>query len=277
MKILSDDILYQTIVNRDPDSYKGNYGKVTLIGGNDNYGGAIIMASLATINAGAGLVTTATTYHNLSSLHNHCLEAMFIDISDQLQVIESIKKSNVVLIGPGLGTDQMSLEILKVVLATISESQTLIIDGSAITLMAKYQLSLPEKSTNILTPHQMEWQRFSKIPIDQQTTENNQKYVSQLNAIVIVKSHHSEIYYQDQAFKLMLGNPGQAIGGMGDTLAGIIAGFTAQFQNKLDATLAGVYIHSLIADDIAKNNYIVLPHLISEKLPQYMYKYKKNQ
>ena len=60
MKKLTDQILKDVITPRPENNFKGTFGKVTLIGGNRNFGGAIIMASTAAVCAGAGLVTTAT-------------------------------------------------------------------------------------------------------------------------------------------------------------------------------------------------------------------------
>lgn len=64
-----------------------------------------------------------------------------------------------------------------------------------------------------------------------------------------------------------------ATGGMGDTLAGMITGFLAQFEKNTDTVGAAVYLHSLIGDDLAEENYVVLPTTISEALPRYMKKY----
>ncbi|KFN92937.1 NAD(P)HX dehydratase [Tetragenococcus muriaticus 3MR10-3] len=61
-----------------------------------------------------------------------------------------------------------------------------------------------------------------------------------------------------------------AIGGTGDTLAGIITGFLAQFTSSVDVISAAVYLHSYIADQIYDNNYIVLPTKISQALPYWM-------
>lgn len=43
MRYLSKDILEEVITQRPSDSYKSNFGRVVLIGGNRQYGGAIIM------------------------------------------------------------------------------------------------------------------------------------------------------------------------------------------------------------------------------------------
>ncbi len=54
------ELCRKVIQARPRNSHKGSYGRVLLIGGLYPYGGAIIMAALATVNSGAGLVTVAT-------------------------------------------------------------------------------------------------------------------------------------------------------------------------------------------------------------------------
>ena len=44
-----------------------------------------------------------------------------------------------------------------------------------------------------------------------------------------------------------------ASGGMGDVLTGMIAGFCAQGFSPENASLAGVYIHGMCADILAKD------------------------
>ena len=92
--------------------------------------------------------------------------------------------------------------------------------------------------------------------------------------ILVLKKFQTEIYTADQIFQLTIGGPYQATGGMGDTLAGMIAGFTGQFHASLEqAVLAAVYAHSAIADDLARERYVVLPTQISAEIPKLMHQY----
>ncbi|MBB1086841.1 NAD(P)H-hydrate dehydratase [Limosilactobacillus fastidiosus] len=272
MKELTDQILYDVIKPRPNDSFKGTYGKVTLVGGNRNFGGAIIMASTAAVYSGAGLVTTATDPSNSAALHSQLPEAMFADFNDIDQVASLVEPATTVVVGPGLGDDKSSLAILKNVFAHTNEKQNVVIDGSAITLMAREDLAQPQGNI-IYTPHQMEWQRLSGIKIADQSEERNKAVQTKLGATVVLKKHHTEIYTNDEVYQLTIGTPAQAVGGMGDTLAGMVGGFTAEFsKSPLKATLAAVYAHSAVAEQIAKNQYIVLPHQISRSLPVFMKK-----
>lgn len=272
MKKLTEQILHDVIKPRPANSFKGTYGKVTLVGGNRNFGGAIIMASTAAICAGAGLVTTCTDPSNSGALHAQLPEAMFADFNNDQQVADLVKAATTVVVGPGLGDDESSLHILKNVFANVSPDQNLVIDGSAITLMAREKLSQPSASV-FYTPHEMEWQRLSGIKIADQAEEKNRVVRDQLNATVILKKHHTEIYTANEVYQLPIGTPAQAVGGMGDTLAGMVGGFLAEFSKDPEkAALAAVYAHSAIADKIAESQYIVLPHQISRALPTFMKK-----
>lgn len=274
MEKLDEKILQQVIKPRPQESFKGTFGKIVLVGGSQNFGGAIIMAAMAAVNGGAGLVTVATDPANLTALHAQLPEAMFADYCDDEQVAKLIKPADAVVVGPGLGDSEQSLHILQNVLASVHDGQTLVIDGSAITLMAREKLTRPAGDIHVVyTPHQMEWQRLSGIAIADQTPEANQAVVKRLHATVVLKKHHTEIYDGDQIYQLPIGSAAQAVGGMGDTLAGLVGCFAAQFKDAgLNAILAAVYAHSAIADQIAEDQYIVLPHQISQALPVFMKK-----
>ncbi|KRN59197.1 NAD(P)H-hydrate dehydratase [Limosilactobacillus secaliphilus] len=272
MQVLDDSILMKVIKPRPQESFKGTFGKILLVGGNHQFGGAIIMATTAAVYSGAGLVTVATDKINAGPLRSRLPEAMVIDFDDQEAVKNMVEKVNTVVVGPGLGEESESRAVLDNVFSHTQPDQAVVIDGSAITMIAKQHIQLP-KGHLIFTPHQMEWQRLSGIKISDQVEAANREKVDQLGGIVVLKKHHSEIYTADNTYQLPNGSAAQAIGGMGDTLAGMVGGFTAQFRTNLtDAVLAATYAHSAVADQIAEDQYIVLPHQISLALPRFMKK-----
>ena len=273
MRYLSKDILEEVITQRPSDSYKSNFGRVVLIGGNRQYGGAIIMSTEACINSGAGLTTVITDVKNHGPLHARCPEAMVVGFEETVLLTNVVEQAEVILIGPGLGLDAAAQQILKMVLAQHQKQQWLIIDGSAITLFSQGNFSLTYPEKVVFTPHQMEWQRLSHLPIEQQTLVNNQRQQAKLGSTIVLKSHRTTIFHAGEPFQNTGGNPGMATGGTGDTLAGIIAGFLAQFKPTIETVAGAVYLHSLIGDDLAKTDYVVLPTKISQALPTYMKKY----
>ena len=276
MQTITADILKKVIHQRPQNSFKGTFGKVLTVGGNPSMGGAAIMAGSAAVHAGAGLVTIATARENLTAVHSVIPEAMFVDYHDAPQFISLIKGVDVIVLGPGLGNDSTAEKVIQTVFTNIASNQTLIIDGSAITLVAQNTAlkdAVPTNAHVIYTPHQMEWQRLSGIPISEQNnTHRNQEAQQSLSATVILKKHHSEIYFSNgEIHKLMVGGPAMATGGMGDTLTGILAAFIAQFDASFeDRIQAAVFTHSKIADKLAEEKYVVLPTDIISHLQSFM-------
>ena len=119
METLTDQILAKTIRVRPKESHKGTYGRVCLVGGNDHFGGAILMATEASVYSGAGLNTTLTDPTNFVSLHSRLPEAMVADFTNHDELTDLVSAANTVVVGPGLGTTATSLQVLKAVFETV--------------------------------------------------------------------------------------------------------------------------------------------------------------
>jgi len=275
MEKITENVLKQVIIKRNPESYKGNYGKILIIAGSSHFGGAAILCTSAAINSGAGLVTIATTPEKFTALNTSIPEAMTIDYHDKKETLNAIHQNNVIAIGPGLDTSSITKGLISLVLKESTKEQTVILDASALTVIAEQNIKLNSAAHLIMTPHQGEWQRLSGLEVSAQTTKNNYQKLHQLdpNAILILKKHFSELYYQDKILQLQAGNAGMATGGMGDTLTGIIAGFIGQFGYSIKTISAALLIHSTIADKLYKKDYVTLPSAIITKLPKAMREY----
>lgn len=274
MKYITNQVVKTTIQKRSADSYKGTYGKVLVIGGNKDMGGAVILSASAAVYSGAGLVTVATTPENHAALHARLPEAMVFDSSDLETLVQQIKQMDVIAVGPGLGSSDESFAILKTVFEQVSEKQQLIIDGSAITLMMQKGLAFPKVQT-IYTPHPGEWKKMSSLSPDEQITAANAKEQQRIGGTIVLKTNRTTVYFTDNIWQNTTGNPAMATGGMGDTLTGMIAGFVAQFEDKEKAVLSAVYLHSKIGDNLAETQYVALPTQIIENIPRIMKRYER--
>ena len=268
-------LLQQVIRSRQSDSYKGDYGRLLLIGGTYPYGGAIIMAALAAVHSGAGLVTVATDRKNIPALHSQLPEAMAFAVTDQELLAEQIAKAGVILLGPGLNANELGAHLVELVCERVQPHQVLILDGGAISLYTRLGLSLPPAQL-VFTPHQKEWEAMSGLAIGDQGEEATRQSLSQLPpaSILVQKGPQTKIWQQGQTdyYQLSVGGPYQATGGMGDTLAGMIAGFVGQFPQVglYERVVVASHLHSAIADDLSKNAYVVLPTAISKEIPKWM-------
>ena len=272
---VNQTLLQQVILSRQSDSYKGDYGRLLLIGGTYPYGGAIIMATLAAVHSGAGLVTVATDRENIPALHSQLPEAMAFAVTDQELLVEQIAKAGVILLGPGLNANELGSHLVELVFERVQPHQVLILDGGAISLYTRLGLSLPPAQL-VFTPHQKEWEAMSGLAIGDQGEEATRQSLSQLPpaSILVQKGPQTRIWQQGQAdyYQLTVGGPYQATGGMGDTLAGLIAGFAGQFPQVglYERVVVATYLHSAIADDLSKKAYVVLPTAISKEIPKWM-------
>ncbi|WP_297819689.1 NAD(P)H-hydrate dehydratase [uncultured Lactobacillus sp.] len=279
MNIIKQSILNKVIKQRESNTHKGNYGRLLIIGGSPNYGGAVIMAAEGALNSGAGLICVATHSINVSALHARDPEIMFLDWHDEKGLKQMIPQMDVIVCGMGLGNDKYAKNILLTLKNYVTPNQSIVFDASALDLMAQDKSLILQQAKNIiLTPHQMEWQRLSQIHIPYQSDSANLEALNNLfpnkNAYLILKSNHTKIYDSNgEFFENPIGNPGMAIGGMGDTLAGIVGGFIGQFGADIETLQAAVYLHSLAADEIYRNHYIVRPTKLSASLPFLMKKY----
>ncbi|WP_027106901.1 NAD(P)H-hydrate dehydratase [Ligilactobacillus ceti] len=276
--ILTTQCLTNVIKKRPTNSHKGTFGRVLLIGGSLQYGGAILLATKAAVRAGAGLVTCATDLINRTALNTTLPEAMFINYLDFSALKQQLSQADVVVIGPGLGLSAEAFNIFKITCQQINSQATLVIDGSALTFVAQAPSCLQTCATQkiILTPHLKEWERITNLSLNQQSIINNQKAQQKLSATVVLKGATTTIYYLDgHTATINIGGPYMATGGTGDTLTGIIAAFLAQFKepNPKEVLAAAVFLHSYIPQQLSQHNYVVLPSEISNHLPNIMQKF----
>ena len=282
MKVIDQTLLEKVIIERSRTSHKGDYGRLLLLGGTYPYGGAIIMAALAAVKSGAGLVTVGTDRENIPALHSHFPEAMAFSLQDQQLLKEQLARAEVVLLGPGLRDDTFGEELVKQVFTSLRQNQILIVDGGALTILARTSLSFP-LSQLILTPHQKEWEKLSGITIENQNEDATASALTSFpqGTILVEKGPATRIWQAGQSdyYQLQVGGPYQATGGMGDTLAGMIAGITGQFKQAslYERVAVATHIHSAIAQELAQEHYVVLPTEISNFLPKVMNKISKKR
>lgn len=275
MKVINQTLLEKVIIERSRSSHKGDYGRLLLLGGTYPYGGAIIVAALAAVKSGAGLVTVGTDRENIPALHSHLPEAMAFALQDKQLLKEQLEKAEVVLLGPGLGDDASGEDLVKQVFAGLKQNQILIVDGGALTILARTSLSFPS-SQLILTPHQKEWEKLSGITIEKQKEDTTASALTSFpkGTILVEKGPATRVWQAGQSdyYQLQVGGPYQATGGMGDTLAGMIAGFVGQFRQAslYERVAVATHLHSAIAQELSQENYVVLPTEISRYLPKIM-------
>lgn len=270
MEKFTEQMVRGVIKPRPGISHKGDFGRVLIIAGDEHFGGAAIMSATAAVYAGAGLVTVATNRSNWQPLHARLPEAMVTDWNAET-LTPLLHAADVIVVGPGLGTAEDAQQVLKLTLAEASAQQTVLIDGSAIDIVAQTMIT-PSAGKIIWTPHQMEWQRLSGIAIADQTQVANEEARQKLGGTLVLKGNPTRILAADKSYENTTGGPAMATGGSGDTLTGVIAALCAQFGTSTETIATAVWLHSAAADEIAKSSYVALPTQVAQIIPQLMHR-----
>lgn len=103
--IIMEMLNFINIFKCKEDLYKGDYGKILLIGGFVNLGGVIMLVVCVCVFSGSGLIIVVIYLINYLVLYFCCLEVMVIDINDMKMLMKMIEMIDSILIGLGFGVD----------------------------------------------------------------------------------------------------------------------------------------------------------------------------
>ena len=252
--IEKQDIL-QRYKMRSKFSHKGNFGHALLIGGSFGKIGAVTLASKSCLKSGAGLVTTYLPKCGYQILQTAIPEVMVeVDNEKEIEFFNFKTKANVIGIGIGLGTSAKTQKGFYSFLK--SNKLPLVIDADALNILSQNKewfSLLPINS--VLTPHPKELERLiGKWKNDYEKIEKTKQFIKKYKIVLVLKGHHTAVFYENKVYFNTTGNPALATAGSGDVLTGIITGFLAQNYATLDACLVGVYLHGATADIALKDH-----------------------
>jgi hydroxyethylthiazole kinase-like uncharacterized protein yjeF len=246
--------LHHLFVRRPQDSNKGLYGHVLVVGGSFGKSGAPAMAGLGSYRSGAGLVTVAVPKGALVAVAATRPELMtepleetangWVRFSESGRLLELAKKMTVLAVGPGLGTDEDPVRLVK----TLYEHAEIpaVVDADALNALAG---NLPHTNQiRILTPHPGEMGRLIQETVKEVQSDrigHAQRLAASGGATVVLKGDRTVIAFPDgETWINPTGSPSMATGGTGDVLTGMVAGLIAQHPNDWKrAVIAAVWLH----------------------------------
>ncbi|MFZ9596572.1 MAG: NAD(P)H-hydrate dehydratase, partial [Bdellovibrionia bacterium] len=250
------------IQKRDRYGHKNSFGHTLLIGGSPGRIGAIAMAAQACHKMGTGMVTVASWLDSFDPLLTRIPnETMAVPLHLSGPEYDHYKKSldsySSIVVGPGLGLRPEGKELIEELLS-IYEGPV-VFDADALNLVSDYQLHsslVNRRAPTVLTPHPGEMARLLKLNKEEIVADPVaavRKAVELTHATVLLKGAATLIASpEDMLYLNHYPNDGMATAGSGDVLAGMIGGLLGQKMNPFEATLLGVYLHSLAGDFAAK-------------------------
>lgn len=276
-RILNHFAVKRLLPERDPWGHKGSFGKLLLLCGSRGFTGAAYLAAMGALRSGAGLVflgVPESIYAIEAVKLNEPVVFPLADAGGRLskdaipEILKRLPNMDAVLIGPGLGQSADTLEVVKAVLE--KAECPLVLDADGINVIAPHKDILRgRQAPTILTPHDGEFARLDgRIGSDRMAAAR--KLARELHSIVLLKGHETCITDGFTDYRNKTGNPGMAVGGSGDVLAGIIVSLLGQGLSPLEAAAAGAWLHGAAGDLCEKElgQYGMLPTDMLLALPR---------
>jgi NAD(P)H-hydrate epimerase len=250
-ELLSTGQLRAWLGARRRDVHKGTFGRVLCIGGDHGAGGAIMLCADAALRSGAGLVETVTRDVHVAAILARRPETMVRAVERADDLAMSLEQADVVAVGPGMGQALWGRVLLK---AALASGKPAVIDADALNLLAEREAD-SALAGSILTPHPGEAARLLSTTVAEvQADRFLAARVLALNfdAVVVLKGAGTIVAAPGRTPRIIgAGNPGMAVGGMGDLLTGVIASMRAQGLDPFDAASCGALLHASAGDAAA--------------------------
>jgi ADP-dependent NAD(P)H-hydrate dehydratase / NAD(P)H-hydrate epimerase len=262
--------LRRVLAPRHPNTNKGDFGHVLVLGGSPGKAGAPALTAMAALRCGAGLVTVGSPKSVQPTIASFSPELMTAAMAENelgdfsILALESLRKSGItngkdaIAIGPGLSRDKEAAQFAR---SAIDKTEVpVVLDADGLNAFEGRVQELNMRNLDrilVLTPHPGEMARLLGTTTDkvQDDREGNaRKFAVEHHCYVVLKGYRTLV--AEPTGKLWIntnGNPGMATGGTGDILTGMIAALLGQHASKPEeAVIAAVYLHGL-AGDIARD------------------------
>lgn len=266
--------------DRPPDSHKGDFGRLLIIGGSKMYSGAPALAGMAALRTGCDLVYIASPEKNayaISSMSPNLITIKLasgeFEVKNLRQLKPILEKISAIILGPGLGLNPDTIEAVTGLFTILNNlKKPTVIDADALKILGLKKLKIDFPA--VLTPHSGEFETL----IDKKTSTNLSsrikevnKSAKKLNAIVVLKGATDIISNGQDSRINFTGNPGMTVGGTGDVLSGIIGGLIAQGNDCFDSSVASTFINGVAGDLVYEEiGFHMVPTDLIDKIPRVM-------
>lgn len=275
---LDDAAFLALLPQRESTADKRSAGAPLILAGSTQFPGAAVLCARAAARAGAGYVTVATSAEAAPAIRMHLIEQVVVALrsdDDPAAVANDIadiaKRNSSLAIGPGLGLDARTGEIVRGVIERVD--LPMVIDASGLYHLAKHLDVLHGKRV-ILTPHEGEFARLSGEGTLKpgERVERLRRFVDRTGVATLLKGRTTLVYGGEMMHLNATGTNALATAGTGDVLTGMIATLLAQGLTPVDAAIAGAYWHGLAGTSAARERAVGvvagdIPEVLARALP----------
>ena len=276
---LNHELVLSLLPDRNPWGHKGNFGKLLLLCGSRGYTGAAFFAAMGALRSGAGLVFLGVpeSIYGIEAVKlNEPVIFPLPDAGGRLsadavpEILTRLHQMDAVLVGPGLGQSEGTLAVVRAVLE--KAECPVVVDADGINVLSAHRdLLRGRKLPTILTPHDGEFARLGGV-IGEDRMSAAAALTEELGCTVLLKGHETCITDGTDGYLNPTGNPGMAVGGSGDVLAGVITALLGAGLPPLEAAACGAWLHGAAGDRCAAElgQYGMLPTDMLSVLPRLM-------
>jgi ADP-dependent NAD(P)H-hydrate dehydratase / NAD(P)H-hydrate epimerase len=242
---------------RPTTAHKGDYGRLLIIGGSENFTGAPAFSALAATKCGTDLVYVASPSKTSEIIASYSPDLITIKLpGDHLntkalpELTRWMTTADAIVLGPGIGLHEETVEAVRKLVSQLGElNKPMVLDADALKIFGKSRRRL--KNPAVLTPHQGEFTQVlqRKISPEMQLKQEAVKQLARETGATVVLKGSVDIIADTTRVKLnRTGNPFMTVGGTGDVLTGLIGAFLAQKVEPFRSTVAGTFLNGLAGD-----------------------------
>ena len=269
---LTKEIVTKFIPSRENNSRKGDNGKVLIVGGSYIYHGAPILSSLAALRSGSDLVYTCVPKINAFSTRSLSPDLIVIPMADSKLTRGTVNKLlgqvpvDIDSVAIGMGLAIQDIEAIKLLVKSLLDRNVRVsLDASS---LIKEILPIIEGQNVVVTPHSGEFKRIFGEKIE---TENNsrintcEKFAKKHSLTILLKGQNDIITNGDSTYTNSTSTPCMTVGGTGDVLSGLTAGFLSRNKNVIESASAATFVNGAAGEILQKEfgNHILASDLIS--------------
>jgi hydroxyethylthiazole kinase-like uncharacterized protein yjeF len=231
------------------DADKEARGRVAIVGGSEVTPGAVLLAGIAALRAGAGKLRISTASSVAGAVAVALPEALVDGDSDD-DVERIVEGCDAVLVGTGmLDADLASSRARRVVDALAGERTLVVLDAAAVTGL---DVSTPLGPRVVVVPNASEAARLLDASSDDDGAGLATVLASRLSCTAAVRDADTFATAPEcEMYVDRSGNAGLATSGSGDVLAGLLAGLAARGADPLKAVVWAAHVHGLAGDRLA--------------------------
>ncbi|KAH3664163.1 hypothetical protein OGAPHI_004877 [Ogataea philodendri] len=252
-----------------PTFHKGQCGRIVVIGGCEDYTGAPFFSAHAASLLGCDLAhviceysaaTVIKSYSPDLMVHPYMQDSSKLDeyfriqskspspelITDYIKskVLPKIQslldRIHVVVLGPGFGRDKVMLETMKLVIQEIKKRDLpVILDADSLYLVSQDPDIIKGYSKAVITPNPVEFKRIADaLHIQEEDPRQEAKEVSKALKVTILRKGPVDVIVDGDQLIIAEEEGGlRRVGGLGDSLSGMIATFmawgTSAYRNQI--------------------------------------------